>query len=82
MATQATDRPRRPRREVEDTPSQAPGNDEPAAPQESAQEAEPAEPEATEPEATEPAPKKSGRKGRRASVPSWDEIMFGGGRPE
>jgi hypothetical protein len=82
MATQATDRPRRPRREVEDTPSQAPGNDEPVAPQESAQEAEPAEPEATEPEATEPAPKKSGRKGRRASVPSWDEIMFGGGRPE
>ncbi|MGH3368559.1 MAG: septation protein SepH, partial [Nocardioidaceae bacterium] len=27
-------------------------------------------------------PKKGGRKGRRASVPSWDEIMFGGGRSE
>jgi hypothetical protein len=37
----------------------------------------------TEPE---PAPaaeqKRSGRKGRRASVPTWDEIMFGGGRSE
>jgi hypothetical protein len=30
----------------------------------------------------EPAAKKSSRKGRRASVPSWDEIMFGGGRSE
>lgn len=32
--------------------------------------------------AEEPAPRKGGRKGRRASVPSWDEIMFGGGRSE
>jgi hypothetical protein len=40
-------------------------------------EAEP-EPEA-EPE--QPA-RKSARKGRRASVPSWDEIMFGGGKQE
>jgi hypothetical protein len=32
-------------------------------------------------EADEPA-RRGGRKGRRASVPSWDEIMFGGGRQE
>ena len=30
-----------------------------------------------------PRPKKStGKKGRRPSVPSWDEIMFGGERRE
>jgi hypothetical protein len=82
MATQATDRPRSLRREVEDEPSQAPTPAEPASSQEKAeptQETEPAEPEVAE---AEPAPKKSGRKGRRASVPSWDEIMFGGGRPD
>jgi hypothetical protein len=31
---------------------------------------------------SEPPAKKPGKKGRRASVPSWDEIMFGGGRSE
>lgn len=37
--------------------------------------------EATEPDEESPAPRKQARKGRgRASVPSWDEIMFGGGR--
>jgi DUF3071 family protein len=29
-----------------------------------------------------PAPRKPSRKGRRPSVPSWDEIMFGGGKSE
>lgn len=29
-----------------------------------------------------PEPKRRSRRGRRASVPSWDEIMFGGGRGE
>ena len=29
-----------------------------------------------------PAPRKTSRKGRRPSVPSWDEIMFGGGKSE
>ncbi|GGU13392.1 septation protein SepH [Nocardioides albus] len=49
--------------------------------------AEPATAEAkTEPEAAEettqkPAKKASSRR-KRASVPSWDEIMFGGGKPE
>ena len=38
--------------------------------------------EAEESQPKEPAPKKSSRKNRRASVPSWDEIMFGGGRSD
>ncbi|MGI9196572.1 MAG: hypothetical protein ACR2KE_03830, partial [Candidatus Nanopelagicales bacterium] len=29
----------------------------------------------------DPAPSKS-KKGRRASVPSWDEILFGAGQPD
>ena len=43
-----------------------------------------AEPDDAEPEkAAEPeAPRRSSKKGRRASVPSWDEIMFGGGKRE
>jgi hypothetical protein len=28
---------------------------------------------------TQPSPRRSAKRGRRASVPSWDEIMFGGG---
>jgi hypothetical protein len=35
-------------------------------------------PDRTDDEVPKPAPKK----GRRASVPSWDEIMFGGGKRE
>ncbi|MFM7213166.1 MAG: septation protein SepH, partial [Actinomycetota bacterium] len=31
---------------------------------------------------TEPAQPSKGKKGRRASVPSWDEILFGAGRPD
>jgi hypothetical protein len=30
-------------------------------------------------EATEPAPERKRRGARRASVPSWDDIMLGGG---
>jgi hypothetical protein len=47
--------------------------------------AEPPEPASDEEPVAEDKPKpqkKSTRKGRRASVPSWDEIMFGGGRSE
>jgi hypothetical protein len=77
MATQATDRPEDTRREAAPEPAEPPTVEEPAEPQDEAEE-EP-EPPAAEPE---PAPKKAGRKGRRASVPSWDEIMFGGGRSE
>jgi hypothetical protein len=116
MATQASDRPQRPRRAPEpDTSAQ----DDPVAPtadrdrdaepdepnepnepnekvpgegsaDESAREAAPEPSEGASEDSSEdlteqpaeqdPAPKKSGRKGRRASVPSWDEIMFGGGR--
>jgi len=73
MATQATGRPDvlRPRPVEEATPEPAAQAEQPA--------------EAPEPEAEEPAdaqPKKTARKGRRASVPSWDEIMFGGGRTD
>jgi hypothetical protein len=35
-----------------------------------------------EPAAEPEAPRRSSKKGRRASVPSWDEIMFGGGKRE
>ena len=69
MATQATDRPAAPDAPDVASPEASEAPDEPAA---AAPPDEPAE---------EPAPKKQARKGRgRASVPSWDEIMFGGGR--
>ncbi|MGN6576563.1 MAG: septation protein SepH [Nocardioides sp.] len=80
MATQATDRPARTSR-----PEDEPADERPA---DAAGEAPAA---ATEPEpAPEPAPeaepepvRKPARKNRgRASVPSWDEIMFGGGKQE
>jgi hypothetical protein len=37
---------------------------------------------AEEPAAEPEAPRRGSKKGRRASVPSWDEIMFGGGKRE
>ncbi|HET7533060.1 MAG TPA: septation protein SepH [Nocardioidaceae bacterium] len=76
MATQASDRPHR-------LPEEAPEPDAPPAPEDKAASTATAEAAETE-EASEPEPppKKTGRKGRRASVPSWDEIMFGGGRSE
>ncbi|MBD8869635.1 septation protein SepH [Nocardioides donggukensis] len=52
----------------------------PTAPAASADDAADADPE-PEQEA-EPAPTKRARKKGRASVPSWDEIMFGGGRSD
>ncbi len=54
-------------------------SDRPAAPAAPAAEAEPEQAEEPEPEPT----RKPARKARgRASVPSWDEIMFGGGKQE
>jgi hypothetical protein len=53
--------------------------DEPAAPAEAAAPEEPAPDEAPEPE---PEPARRPAKKKRASVPSWDEIMFGGGKGE
>ena len=64
IATQASDRPEPAAPEQADQP--LPGVGEPEA-----DDLPPAEPEQ---------PRKPARKGRRASVPSWDEIMFGGGR--
>jgi len=43
--------------------------------------AEPDDAEQEKPAGPE-APRRSSKKGRRASVPSWDEIMFGGGKRE
>ena len=96
MATQATDRlrgrsqgrPEAQERAQEPVPRQTPETG-PADPGEHAETGKTAAPEASQPAETqetkepdEPAPKKAARKGRRASVPSWDEIMFGGGRSE
>ena len=92
MATQATDRPDRPR-EAAPEPTVPPGEavpEQPGPAEESAraEEQEQADvspledagaPVAQEAPEAEPVVKKTGRKGRRASVPSWDEIMFGGG---
>jgi hypothetical protein len=66
IATQASDRPGTAEPEQGDQPLPGVG-----------------EPEAGEQPTAEPEqPRKPARKGRRASVPSWDEIMFGGGKPE
>jgi hypothetical protein len=59
-----------------------PAADEPAADEPVAEQAEPVADEAATPEEPEePSGRPSRRKGR-ASVPSWDEIMFGGGKGE
>lgn len=82
MATQATDRPKATR--AHDSAQEADTAEVPARDPDPENEAKitPETKPDPEPEAQEPAPKKPGRKGRRASVPSWDEIMFGGGRSE
>ena len=54
---------------------------EPDEPTDASEATEPAEP--TEPPADEPGtPRRTAKKKSRASVPSWDEIMFGGGKRE
>jgi hypothetical protein len=83
MATQATERPMRPQStktvpgETADAPDEAPTAEGP----EDASAAADTSPAEEEPETERPhAPRKQVRKTRgRASVPSWDEIMFGGG---
>ena len=40
----------------------------------------PAHPSGDEPAAEAPEPRRPAKKRGRASVPSWDEIMFGGGK--
>jgi hypothetical protein len=86
MATQASDRPSRsaePSRDAEDADNAESRADERG---ENAAEPDDAAPDnGSEPEA-EPAPEPARRPARksrgRASVPSWDEIMFGGGKQE
>lgn len=82
MATQASDRPAAPDHpsgdvaaETDEAPAADTAEQDPSAP-------EPAAPAAEEPAQEPESPKRTGRKGRRASVPSWDEIMFGGGRSD
>ena len=72
IATQATERPAKPVEPVELGSESDPEVAEPAD-ESSAAEEQPDEPEA---------PKRAGKKKSRASVPSWDEIMFGGGKRE
>ena len=80
MATQASDRPAR--SAEPDQPADQPTGDaseEPA----SASESDPEAAREPEPEAEAEPARKPARKSRgRASVPSWDEIMFGGGKQE
>jgi hypothetical protein len=80
MATQASERPTPPTDTRRDEGQ--PATDEPVTSDDAATEQEPAATEEPTEEPAEPQPKKTGRKGRRASVPSWDEIMFGGGRSD
>ncbi|MGZ6787968.1 MAG: septation protein SepH [Nocardioidaceae bacterium] len=77
MATQATERPTPP--PVRPAPVEQPAE---AEPEEPAAEAPAASEEPAAEEPQEP-PRRAVKKSRgRASVPSWDEIMFGGGRSE
>ncbi len=83
MATQASDRPQgSPVKAAETTPGETSGTEEPSR-EDTAGEESSAQAEAEVEAAKEESPaKRAGRKGRRASVPSWDEIMFGGGRSD
>ena len=73
-----TDAPPAAERELREEAADAAALDQPAA-DEAAEEA----PAPDEPAAAEPPARRPVRKGRgRASVPSWDEIMFGGGKSE
>jgi hypothetical protein len=77
MATQASDRPARRTPTLVDDPDAARSDD--GEPEEVKEPEPPAESgDGAPPEQS----RKTGRKGRRASVPSWDEIMFGGGHSD
>jgi hypothetical protein len=79
MATQATERPVPPAAPT--TPSAAAEEPQPEQPAARAEEPEAVDEKAP---AADEQPARRTAKGRRgrASVPSWDEIMFGGGRSE
>ena len=74
IATQATERPAAP-------VTEQPATEEPVAEQSAADEPVADEPEA-EPEPQPDTGRRGSKKKSRASVPSWDEIMFGGGKRE
>jgi hypothetical protein len=77
IATQATERPQRPR-PVEESVDPAPtAADDEAVTDETDETDEIEEAPAAVADET---PRRGSRKNRRASVPSWDEIMFGGGK--
>ncbi|MGZ4535800.1 MAG: septation protein SepH, partial [Nocardioidaceae bacterium] len=79
MATQASERPavRVPEQAPEESPEPSPGDAPEHVEQASAgQPEQPEQPEEPEQPARRPVKKSRGR----ASVPSWDEIMFGGGK--
>ena len=88
MATQATDRPaRRPRAGEAERPEERAAEPEERAAQPEERAAQPAsasgeaagDEEETGTEQSRPARKQVRKTRGRASVPSWDEIMFGGG---
>jgi hypothetical protein len=80
IATQASDRPvtAPPVEENLDEPSEDPVE----ATVELGSEADDEPGDETAEPAADEAPKRAAKKNRRPSVPSWDEIMFGGGKPE
>jgi hypothetical protein len=80
IATQATERPAAP---VTEAPaSEEPASEEPAAEQPVAEEPEADAEAGPEPETQPDTGRRGSKKKSRASVPSWDEIMFGGGKRE
>ena len=82
MVTQASDRPARPAA-PEAVPTGSPEPTEPTEPVAGADQGADPEPEPTpEPEPEQPSRRPVKKTKGRASVPSWDEIMFGGGRSE
>ncbi|MGN6129419.1 MAG: septation protein SepH [Nocardioidaceae bacterium] len=85
IATQASDRPeRRPTARVE--PEEAPAPEQPAEPEaegvDDTAAGEDGEGGEQEPQAQQPSRRPVKKNKGRASVPSWDEIMFGGGRSD
>jgi hypothetical protein len=72
IATQASERPQPPE----------PRATEPAEPVELGSEADAADAAEVPAESGQPAKRRPAKRNKRPSVPSWDEIMFGGGKPE
>jgi hypothetical protein len=78
IATQATERPARPAPQVETEPETGPETEPESAPAAAAADPQP-DPQTEQQPGTG---RRTSKKKSRASVPSWDEIMFGGGKQE